>query len=50
MSQRLSEDEAAGERTTRVRRPRGGMKVAANWRETAKRDRERQTPKWVGDG
>ena len=50
------------ERTTRVGRPRGGMKVAArigceNWRETAKRARKRdigeeadaQAPR-VGDG
>ena len=39
-----SEDEATGQRTSRVRRPRGGMKVSRceNWRETAKRDRNRR--------
>ena len=44
-----TEDEATGERTTRVGRPRGGMKVAARigeglLRDCAKRDRKRQTP------
>ena len=42
-----TEEEAARERTTRVGRPRGGMKVACseNRRGTAKRDRKRRTPK-----
>ena len=42
-----SEDETAGERTTRVGRPRGGMKVAARIGERLRRarDRKRQTPK-----
>jgi len=43
-----TEEEVTRERTTRVGRPRGGMKVAARSgekrRETAKRDRKRQTP------
>ena len=44
-----SEDEATGERTSRVRRPRGGMKVAARIGERLQReigigDRKRQTP------
>ena len=49
-----SEDGTAGERTTRVGRTRGGMKVAARigWRETAKREREigRGRRPRVGDG
>ena len=41
-----TEEEVTRERTTRVGRPQGGMKVACseNRRETAKRDRKRQTP------
>jgi len=42
-----TEEEATGGRTTRVGRPRGGMKVAARIgrRGTAKGDRKRQTTK-----
>jgi len=42
-----TEEEATRERTTRVGRPRGGMKGCSEnrGRETAKRDRKRRTPK-----
>ena len=42
-----TEEEMTRERTTRVGRPRGGMKLegcSEKRRETAKRDRKRQTP------
>ena len=38
-----SEDETAGERTTRVGRPRGGMKVAARIGEKLRRDGVQQS-------
>ena len=43
---RDTEEEATRERTTRVGRPRGGMKVAGeSTRDPAKGDRKRQTTK-----
>ena len=45
-----TEDEATGERTTRVGRPRGGMKVAARIGEGLRREIGRGGRPRVGDG
>ena len=45
-----SEDEAAGVRTTRVRRPRGGIKVTARIGERLQREIGRGRRPRVGDG
>ena len=45
-----TEDEATGERTTRVGRPRGGMKVAARIGEGLRREIGRGRRPRVGDG
>ena len=45
-----TEDEATGERTTRVGRPRGGMKVAARSGERLRREIGRGRLPRVGDG
>ena len=45
-----TEDEATGERTTRVGRPRGGMKVAARIGEGLRREIGRGRLPRVGEG
>ena len=45
-----AEDDGAGERTTRVGRPRGGMKVAARSGERLRKEIGRGRLPRVGDG